>query len=194
MAVYPDIDNIELAKKIDLALDIIINEYLINQNSAPYPNFLFGFITEERKKDNSKYNLNLINSEIEAREVYRAMYYLGILWNEHPNTIVTDYGFYLYQNGGIEIRIKQENADRELSREVNKSVVKTNSIQRNILIVTLIVSAISLIISCLNYNKPNEQKLYVIPTTSMQDTVIIEGVPLNKDCDDSCQNIFKNKL
>jgi hypothetical protein len=138
------IDNIELAKKVDLVLDIVINEYLKEngRQDAPLSNHLYGFLTEEKKKQSSKYDLTLINSEIEARAVYRTMQYLNILWSEPPNLMVTDYGFYLYENGGVAIRVKQEIEDRVSALQVNESVITTNKNLRYSLWLTFMVAAL----------------------------------------------------
>ena len=91
----------------------------------------------------------------------------------------------------LQTRLADKEKENHKNEELRQSVINTNQVQRNILILTLFFSLISLIISWCNYKKPSDQKLYVLPSILKQDTTIITGVPLNKNCDDSCQNNFK---
>jgi len=85
--------------------------------------------------------------------------------------------------------VANEQVEKNKSEELRQSVLKTNKIQQIILYLTVLVSVVSCFISWCNYKKSTDQRLYVLPI-SKQDTTIIKGVSLNKNCADSCRKIF----
>lgn len=143
MTAYKFITNEELAKDVDLILDVLINYYSSEEQGMYGPKGVTAMINK----------LGTQMTEEKVRSVMSTMTYFNIT---EPRMIpekggivtsVTNMGHYIYNNGGLFKYIKQENEDKEIARNVNRSVIDTNVLVKRTTIFQIWILVLSTLFS-----------------------------------------------
>jgi len=166
MTDYSKITDLTLAKQIDEVLKTLILYYSNEAQRSILP----AGVAKQMNKD------GIVITEEEVRSIMHTMQFHGFLtYSDVPgwglSTQVSQIGYFTYSNGGLYKQINQEEDDRELAREVNRSVktasesqIKVGKTQTRILSLTVVISVISLTVSISTCNHSREPvKVQLLP-------------------------------
>ncbi len=155
--IYNFITNSELAKDIDNVLDTLIKYYVNNSANS------FGSDGITNKMNELGFNVKQNNIE----STLQTMEWLGIVSASNDPTKgyskkVTPLGYYIYNNGKLADRIKQNNIDAQRQRDNIDASIKTNknvNINMWIAVLVAIVSAAATVSQCNISEKDRQEKV-----------------------------------
>lgn len=106
--------------------------------------------------------LNIAITEDQVKGIMQTMHWVGILNIEsNPKaglvTRVTSYGYYLYNNSGLATHIREQEEERKNTREINISVVKTNTMVKNMTVFQVVLLILTIVMNVLTYWATNRQ-------------------------------------